>query len=92
MKTVETDTRVAFVDDEGDQIGQITFQQLGEDTLVLDHTGVNPDYRGQGIAQKLMALAVDKARREGKKIIPECSFAVREFERVPEYADVLKEQ
>ena len=68
MKTVETDTRVAFVDDEGNQIGQITFQQLGEDTLVLDHTGVNPDYRGQGIAQKLMALAVDKARREGKKL------------------------
>ncbi|MER2117389.1 MAG: GNAT family N-acetyltransferase, partial [Enterococcus casseliflavus] len=49
---------------------------------------VDPAYRGQGLAEKLVAKGVEKARKEQKKIIPLCPFAKKEFERKPEYADV----
>lgn len=90
MKTIDEPARVAFVDDTGQLIGEITFELQGEDTLILNHTGVEPDYRGQGIAGKLMTLAVEKARRENKKIVPLCSYAVKAFEKNPDYGDVLK--
>jgi len=41
------------------------------------------------LAQKLLAAVVDKARHENKKIMPVCSFAVKEFKEKPEYDDVL---
>ncbi|MGX6977946.1 GNAT family N-acetyltransferase [Vagococcus elongatus] len=90
MKVIDETARVAFVDDAGKLIGEITFELQGTDTLVLNHTGVDPEYRGQGIAGQLMDLAVEKARREGKKILPMCSYAVRAFEKNPDYGDVLK--
>lgn len=56
--------------------------------MIIDHTFVDPAYRGQGLAEKLVAKGVEKARKEQKKIIPLCPFAKKEFERKPEYADV----
>jgi predicted GNAT family acetyltransferase len=50
----------------------------------------DPTYRGQGLAEKLVAAGVEKARKEGKKIIPLCPFAKKEFEEKSEYADVLR--
>jgi predicted GNAT family acetyltransferase len=37
-----------------------------------------------------VAAGVEKARKEGKKIIPLCPFAKKEFEEKSEYADVLR--
>ena len=34
---------------------------------------------------------VELARRDGKKIIPLCPYAKKEFEKKPEYQDVLRQ-
>ncbi|GFH40902.1 GNAT family N-acetyltransferase [Lactococcus insecticola] len=86
--------------DQGDQIvlidektqqqaGEIAFMEA-EDTLIVVHTGVNPDHRGQGLAEQLVFQVVEKARREGKKIFPICPFARKEFDQKAEYGDVLR--
>lgn len=87
-------------EDQGDQIALInadTHQQAGEiafmeaeDTLIIVHTGVNPEFRGNGLAEQLVAKVVEKARREDKKIFPICPFAQKEFKTKPEYSDVLR--
>ena len=69
--------------------GEVTFTNAGETMFIIDHTFVDDQFRGQGIAQKLVELVVKKARKENKKIMPLCPFAKGEFERKPEYADVL---
>ena len=56
--------------------------------MIIDHTFVDPAYRGQGLAEKLVEKGVEKARAEKKTIIPLCPFAKKEFERKPEYSDV----
>lgn len=56
---------------------------------IIDHTQVDPAYKGQGIAGKLVAALVEAAREYKVKIIPLCPFARKEFEKHPEYRDVL---
>ncbi len=72
-------------------IAEITFRRAGSDTLIIDHTYVSEELRGQGIARKLLDKVVAYARQEQKKIIPVCSYAAKVMKGNPEFEDVLKE-
>ncbi len=53
------------------------------------HTGVNPEYEGQGLAGELLNELVDFARKNGFYILPSCSYILTKFKRNPDmYADV----
>ncbi|MDG0809592.1 GNAT family N-acetyltransferase [Cohnella rhizosphaerae] len=78
------------VRENGEQIGEITFMPDGENTWVLNHTYVSPDYRGGDIARRLLNSVVEAAREEGKKIVPLCSYALVQFKRNADYADVWR--
>ncbi|QIK57611.1 N-acetyltransferase [Erysipelothrix sp. HDW6A] len=90
MKILAGEKRFYVLNDNGDEIGEVTYQQAGENILIIDHTYVNPDYRGQGIAEDLVKHVVDLAREINKVIMPLCPFAAQEFKRKAEYSDVLK--
>lgn len=81
---------IAIALDENKRIGEITFSP-SEGLWIIDHTGVNPEYGGQGIGKKLVAKVVEEARRENVKILPLCPFAAAEFKKHEEYSDVLKD-
>lgn len=68
----------------------MTWSDAGPDIMIIDHTFVEPTYCGQKLAEKLVNSGVELARREGKKIIPLCPFAKKEFDTKPEYGDVLR--
>ena len=68
---------------------EMTFQKRGADVIVIDHTYTPPELRGQNIAARLMHRAIDDARRDGIKIHPVCSYAVLQFQRHKEWADLL---
>jgi predicted GNAT family acetyltransferase len=57
--------------------------------IILDHTEVHDALRGRGVGQVLVLRAVEDARKEGFKIIPLCPFAKAQFERHPEWRDVV---
>ncbi|RYH00660.1 MAG: N-acetyltransferase [Alphaproteobacteria bacterium] len=71
--------------------GEMTYSRRDAETIVADHTGVPPQYRGQGIAEKLVATAMTDARDKGQKIVPVCSYVVAQFRRHPEWADLRAE-
>lgn len=50
------------------------------------HTYVPPSLRGRGIAERLTRHALDYARQEKLKVIPECSYVAKFLERHPELA------
>ncbi len=77
---------VALKDDK--EVGEVTFVPAGDHSWVVDHTFVNPHYRGQGIAQELIRQVVNKALEKELKIVPLCSFAKLEFDRHPEYQGI----
>lgn len=90
MDIKEERNRLVLVNDEQQEIGEMTWSDAGTDIMIIDHTFVEPAYRGQKLAEKLVAHGVEKARNEGKKIIPLCPFAKKEFQEKTAYNDVLK--
>ena len=76
----------AFLKDE--QIGDISFVKQN-DKIIIDHTGVNDKYAGQGVGAQLVNAVVEMARRDKKRIIPICSFSRAQFMKHPEYNDTL---
>jgi predicted GNAT family acetyltransferase len=67
----------------------VTYINSGEDKIIIDRTFVSDELRGQKVAQQLIKKVIDFARQSNKKIVPQCSFAIKEFEKNREYEDVL---
>ncbi|RYL88854.1 N-acetyltransferase [Sporolactobacillus sp. THM7-4] len=88
MDIQEGHNRFYMTDESGHEIAEVTYTQKGDSILVLDHTFVDPAYRGGAIARNLVKTVVEKARKENKKIIPVCSYAKAQFARVKDYQDV----
>ena len=68
----------------GPLIGEITYHLDQKNRYVVTHTFVNPAYRGQGIANQLLAQIINLAREEKRYIYPICSFAVKVLQN-PQY-------
>lgn len=89
--THKTDeTRGAFkAIENGRQAGVMTYTRVGDTKFIIDHTEVNPEYKGQGIGRDLVLAAVDYAREHDLKIIPLCPFAKLIFDKTSDIRDVL---
>ncbi|MEO1768180.1 GNAT family N-acetyltransferase [Candidatus Enterococcus ferrettii] len=90
MEIKEEKSRLVLLNEEGQEAGEMTWSDAGEEIMIIDHTFVDPAYRGQKLAESLVREGVEIARREHKEIIPLCPFAKREFELKSEYSDVLR--
>lgn len=71
-------------------IAEITFIPSGEDKIIVDHTYVSEQLRGQGIGELLVKRIAEYARQENKKIIPACSFVKKVMAGNEEYKDVVE--
>lgn len=69
-------------------IGYAVIEERGG-RWVIPHTEVDPAYGGQGIARRLIEEIIAAARREGRKIVPVCSYAAKMMRGKDEYSDVL---
>jgi predicted GNAT family acetyltransferase len=67
----------------------LDFFEVPAGVVTIDHTETPAKYRNQGIGGALVAHAIDDFRAAGKKVIPACPFAYREFRLHPEWADLL---
>ncbi|MCO7126976.1 N-acetyltransferase [Sporolactobacillus shoreicorticis] len=74
-----------YIIDGNNEIGEVTFTEDQPSVLSINHTYVDPKYRGQHIAQKLIQAVVDLAISEQKQVSPICSYAKVSFERNQEY-------
>ncbi len=86
----ENNNRAAAYDGEK-LVGQCTYSK-SENIWIIDHTLVDSEYGGQGIAAKLVKEVVDRASEKSVKIMPLCSYAVKEFQKKEEYRDLLAQK
>lgn len=89
IKLEETDSKGRYTYASSDGEAEMTFSKAGENLIIIDYTGVPDSMRGQGVGQALVARGVADARTAGKKIMPLCPFAAKEFRAHPDWADVL---
>lgn len=67
---------------------ELTYALRAPDVMAADHTLVPPQWRGDGLAQKLVERLVADARAEHMRILPLCSYVAAQFRRHPEWSDV----
>jgi len=78
-----------FINKDNKDVAEMTWFTSKDGKMVINHTEVMDELKGQGIGKKLVLSGIDFARENSLKIIPVCSYAKHFIERNPEYQDVL---
>jgi|SRR5690554_946623 predicted GNAT family acetyltransferase len=77
-----------FIEKDGLQIAELDFK-VDDNILNAYHTGVRPEFEGQGIAGRLFDKMVEYAREKGYKVNPSCPYIHAKFRRNPgEFGDL----
>jgi predicted GNAT family acetyltransferase len=58
-------------------------------SITITHTEVPRAVEGRGVGSALVKGMLDEIRREGRKVVPRCSFVAAYISRHPEYRDLL---
>ena len=80
---------VARVEDR-DGIGTLTYSRVSPTRIIADHTVVDDSLRGTGVAKALVERLVADARSDGFTVVPQCSFVAAQYERHPEWSEVME--
>ena len=81
---LKSEDRSVAIDEAGKEVGECTVTTHPK-YWSIDHTYVNPNNRGQGIAQGLLEAVVEAAKKAGVKLQPVCPYAVKTFQEKAEY-------
>lgn len=73
----------------GTEAGSMTYTWAGPTKFIIDHTDVNPEFKGKGVGKQMLMKAVAYARANNLKIMPLCPFAKSVFDKDAEIGDVL---
>lgn len=71
--------------------GELIFELTDARTVRATHTFVNEDYRGQGIAAKLVDALIEYCTAEGLTIISICSYVVKLAQRDERLKKLVKQ-
>jgi uncharacterized protein len=73
---------------DGEVIGIVGYNDAHE-RRVLTHTAVDPGYRHQGLAQRLIRYALDDIRTHHRTVTIICPIVTDFIREHPEYADLI---
>jgi len=60
------------------------YYRLQPGEIVFTHTEVDKAFEGQGLGSRLAAGALEQARADGLKVVPQCPFIAAYLKRHPE--------
>ena len=91
MEFKHESNRIFLENEDGKTIAEVTFPEVSDDKVNIDHTFVDGSLRGQGVADKLLTELAAELKSKNKKALPTCSYAVTWFEKHPEYHELIKD-
>jgi predicted GNAT family acetyltransferase len=83
---------IFFVESDGNILAEMAYTMAGPDKMIIEHTEVSDELRGQNVGYQFVHTAVEYARTHEIKIVPLCPFAYSVFKKKPEFGDVLFSQ
>lgn len=89
MNFIYEEDRIFLQDENKKVIAEVNFPAIGEQTVNIRRTFVDDSLRGQGVAGKLLEAAAAYLTEQNKKVVPTCSYAVKWFEKHPEYERIV---
>jgi predicted GNAT family acetyltransferase len=78
-----------FVERDGARIAEMRYARTGEDAVNIEHTRVDEQLRGLGVARRLLDAVVAWARETHTRVSATCPYARAQFERDASIRDVL---
>jgi predicted GNAT family acetyltransferase len=86
----QKETNRLFAEDaDGKLVAELTFPEVSEGVVDIDHTFVDNSLGGQGVGGQLLEAAYDLLKEDGRKATLTCPFAVDWFSKHPEKGDIL---
>lgn len=79
-----------YVGEDNQHLAEMAYTWAGENLLIIDHTDVSDELRGQSVGRKLLDQLVEMARSKNVKVIPLCPFSKSVFDKDSSIRDVLK--
>lgn len=91
IKIIEDSSKgYAIAYEQEKEAGRMTYSIASSALIIIDHTEVNPQFKGKAIGMKLLDAIVAMARQSHKQIFPLCPFANALFKKNKDIQDVLK--
>ena len=78
-----------YMEENSNLLAEVVFDAVDKDTVSISRTFVDESLRGQGIAGQLLKAAYEEIKKQNKKAILSCSYAVKWFDSNKEYNDIL---
>jgi hypothetical protein len=75
--------------DDGELVGVATYVLDGS-VVVVPHTEISPDRRGEGLGAVLVAGLLDQTRAAGRTVRPLCWYVAQFVGEHPDYADAIE--
>ncbi len=79
-------------DDDDNVIAEVTFPNVEDGVVKINHTYVSNELRGQGIAAELMEACYNQIKDQDKKAVLTCPYAVKWFDDNPNKNDIVKKK
>lgn len=70
------------------KVAILEYREQDPNVLAFTHTFVPPELRGRNLAAQLTRFALEDARKQGKKVVPQCSYVVTFMKRNKEYDEL----
>lgn len=77
------------LDRNGSDLGYLRYSGPQDGVITLEHTEVDDSLRGQGRARQLLDTAIEWVRKNELRIISDCGYATKQFDRDESIRDVL---
>ena len=78
-----------YIQEDGDIVAELVYSEPAPNRMVIEHTEVDDQLRGENVGYELVHQAVEYARSHHYSIVPVCPFARKIFEKKPDFRDVL---
>jgi uncharacterized protein len=78
-----------FVQRAGIQLAEMTYSRASPRLVIIDHTLVDEQLRGLGVARRLLDSLVSWARATNTRVMATCPYALAQFAKDPSLGDVF---
>jgi len=75
---------------DGQELGFAEYDPVGDLSILIKHTEVQPEFEGKGYASELVRRVLEDARQQGKTVLPICPYTMNFIRRHPEYLEVVR--
>jgi predicted GNAT family acetyltransferase len=79
-----------FVEREGIRLAEMTYSRVSERLIIVDHTEVDEQLRGLGVARRLLDALVAWARETKTRVSATCPYAKAQFEKDTSIQDIYE--